>query len=210
MIGIYGGTFDPVHLGHLRPAVDVYSLLNLSQIHFIPCGQPPHRNPPIASAQQRLEMLRLALGRQTDFVVDQREIDRAGPSYMVDTIKSLIADFPKEKFCLIIGMDAFVYFDKWKDWETITSLANLVITQRPRFDTDSIPSSALIQYMNEKRTNDTSEFLRSEDTHCFICPVTQLDISSTNIRAQVSEGKCIDYLLPEKVVNYIHDQDLYK
>jgi len=210
MIGIYGGTFDPVHFGHLRPAVDVYSLLNLAKIHFIPCGQPPHRNVPIASADQRLEMLSLAVERQPDFFVDDREITRAGPSYMVETIQSLRADFPGEKFCLIIGMDAFVNFDTWKDWETITDLVSLVITQRPRFEPDLIPSTDLLQYMNEKRINDKDEFITAEDTHCFFCAVTQLDISSTNIRKLVCDGNSIDYLVPEKVARYIQDKNLYR
>jgi nicotinate-nucleotide adenylyltransferase len=210
MIGIYGGTFDPVHFGHLRPAVDVYSLLNLSKIRFIPCGQPPHRNAPIASAQQRLEMLRLAVEPQADFIVDDREINRSGPSYMVETILSLVNDFPDEKFCLIVGMDAFVNFDTWKDWVKITELASLVITQRPRFEPDSIPGSELIQYMNEKRINDKDEFINAEGTHCFFCGVTQMDISSTSIRSQVCDGKSIDYLVPEKVAHYIHDQNLYR
>jgi nicotinate-nucleotide adenylyltransferase len=209
MIGIYGGTFDPVHFGHLRPAVDVYSLLNLSKIHFIPCGQPPHRDVPIASAQQRLDMLRLALERQPDFIVDEREIKRSGPSYMVDTIKSLRKDFPNEKLCLIVGMDAFVHLDTWKDWRKLTDMVSLVITQRPRFEQDSIPGSDLIQYMNDKRVNDKAQFVNSNETHCYFCGVTQLDISSTKIRKMTKEGKSIDYLLPEKVANYIHDQNLY-
>ena len=210
MIGIYGGTFDPVHFGHLRPALDVYSLLTLSKIHFIPCGQPPHRDPPVASSQQRLEMLNLAVERQSDFIVDDREINRTGASYMVDTIKSLVSDFPDEKFCLIIGMDAFVNFDTWKDWSTITEFVSLVITQRPRFEPDSIPNSDLIEYMNEKRVNDKASLLNSKQTHCFFCPVTQLDISATKIRELVRDGSSIDYLVPENVANYIQDENLYK
>jgi nicotinate-nucleotide adenylyltransferase len=154
-------------------------------------------------------MLRLALQRQPDFIVDDREINRSGPSYMVDTIKSLYEDFPEEKFCLIVGMDAFVQLDSWKDWETITDLVSLVITQRPRFEQDSIPGSDLIQYMNDKRINDKTQFVNSKGTHCFFCAVTQLDISSTRIRETVTEGKSIDYLLPEKVAKYIQDKKLY-
>lgn len=210
MIGIYGGTFDPVHFGHLRPALDVYSLLSLSEIRFIPCGIPAHRDAAVASSQQRLEMLALALEGQPDFVVDDREVKRAGASYMVDTIKSLMSDFSNEKFCLIIGMDAFVKLDTWKDWEEITELVSLVITQRPRLETESVPSSDLIQYMNNKQVDDKELFMSSEQTHCFFCPVTQLDISATNIRELVREGNRIDYLMPEKVANYIQEKNLYR
>lgn len=214
MIGIYGGTFDPVHFGHLRPALDVYSLLNLSQIRFIPCGHPAHRDAAVASSQQRLEMLALALEGQPGFVIDDREVKRSGASYMVDTIKSLMSDFPGEKFCLIIGMDAFVKLDTWKDWEEITELVSLVITQRPRLEAEYIPGPDLIQYMNDKRTDDKELFVSSdndsEQVHCFFCPVTQLDISATNIRELVREGNRIDYLMPEKVANYIQEKNLYR
>lgn len=210
MIGIYGGTFDPVHFGHLRPALDVYSLLSLSKIRFIPCGVPAHRDAPVANSQQRLDMLALALERQANFMVDDREVNRSGTSYMVDTIKSLLKDFSDEKFCLIIGMDAFVKLDTWKDWETIIELVSLVITQRPRFAPSSIPSSDLIQYMDVKRVNDRASFLNSQQTQCFFCPVAQLDISATNIRDLVRAGSDVDYLLPEKVVNYIQENNLYR
>lgn len=210
MIGIYGGTFDPVHFGHLRPALDVYTLLSLSKIFFIPCGQPPHRQPPVASSKHRLAMLKLALEGQADFIVDDREIRRTGASYMVDTLESLTSEFADEKFCLILGMDAFVQLDTWKDWSRITELVSLAITQRPQIEADLIPSSDLLQYMNDKRVNDKTVFVNSEQTHCFFCPVTQLDISATRIRELIHAGHSIDYLVPEKVADYIQSENLYK
>ncbi len=210
MIGIYGGTFDPVHFGHLRPALDVYSLLTLSKILFIPCGQPPHRDAPIASSQDRLVMLELALENQPDFVIDDREINRPGASYMIDTIKSLMEDFKDEKFCLIIGMDAFVKFDGWKDWQEITKRVSLVVTQRPGYKLESTPSPELNQYLTEKQTTDKQVLVNAEQPHCFFCPVTQIDIAATEIRVLVSEGKSIDYLLPEGVANFIHEKKLYR
>ena len=209
MIGIYGGTFDPVHFGHLRPALDVHSTLGLSKIYFIPCGQPPHRDPPVASADDRLAMLSLALEAQPDFIVDDREVKRAGPSYMVDTLESLIEEFSNEKFCLILGMDAFVQLESWKDWRRLVELTSLVITQRPEVDGEPTWSDGLQQYVNEKRLDDKKLFLESGQTHCFFCPVTQLDISATRIRELVHDGISINYLLPEKVVAYIHDRKLY-
>lgn len=209
MIGIYGGTFDPVHFGHLRPAVDVFSFLSLSKIHFIPCGQPPHRAPSLATAQQRMEMLELALQRHPEFVVDDRELRRAGTSYMVDTIRSLMEDFPQEKLCLIVGMDAFLAFHTWHEWQEITRLVNLIVTHRPSFDPESIAESGLSDYLTEKRTDDMSVFHESDKTSCLFCPVTQLDISSTRIRELVSKGDSIDYLLPALVADYILENELY-
>ena len=199
MIGIYGGTFDPVHNGHLRPALDVCTSLTLSKVLFIPCGQPPHRDLPVASAEHRLAMLKLAVEGQPDFIVDDREIKRTGPSYMVDTLMSLTKGFPDEKFCLILGMDAFVNLDTWKDWVRITDLVSIVITQRPQIETDVTPNSGLVEYINDNRTDDKALFLTSEQHHCFFCPVTQLDISATRIRDLIRNGHSIDYLVPEKV-----------
>lgn len=210
MIGIYGGTFDPVHFGHLRPAVDVYTALSLSKILFIPCGQPPHREPSLATGQQRLDMLELALQRHSEFVVDDRELRRAGASYMVDTIKNLMGDFPQERFCLIVGMDAFVKFNTWHEWQEITRLVSLVVTHRPSFDPNSITESDLRDYLNKKCIDDMKTFCTSEQANCIFCPVTQLDISSTRIRELAGNGSSIDYLLPAPVADYILENGLYR
>ena len=199
-----------MHFGHLRPALDVHSLLSLSEIRFIPCGQPPHRDTPVASAEQRLTMLKLALEGQSDFVVDDREIQRGGASYMVDTLNSMVNEFGDEKFCLILGKDAFVNLPSWKDWTRITELVSMVITQRPQIETDSISNPVLAQYIDEKRLNDKKEFINSKETHCFFCPVTQLDISATSIREIVHAGHSIDFLVPEKVADYIQIENLYR
>ncbi len=126
MIGIFGGTFDPIHLGHLRTALEVKQALQLEHVRFIPCFSPPHRAAPQADAQQRLALLRAALEQQDDFVIDTREIQRGGPSYMIDTLQSLHAEYPQQTLCLIIGMDAFYYFDTWQAYMQILDVAHVV------------------------------------------------------------------------------------
>ena len=104
-IVIFGGTFDPVHLGHLRAAEEIHERLGMDEFRFLPCGQPPHRDAPVASAAQRLEMLRLALAETTGFQVDERELQREGPSYMVDTLHSFRAEYPRSPLALVIGAE---------------------------------------------------------------------------------------------------------
>jgi len=210
MIGIYGGTFDPVHFGHLRPAIDVYSELGLSEVRFIPAGVPAHRDLPVASSKQRHEMLLLATDNVTGLNVDAREIRRDGPSYTVDTIKSLQVDFPNEKFCLIVGMDAFIDFESWREWQTILQLVNVVVTDRPNVDLDSMKGSGLKNYLIGAETKDKLEFLASAAGRCYFCAVTQLDISATQIRDRVKNTNELTFLLPDSVVDYLLHAQLYR
>jgi nicotinate-nucleotide adenylyltransferase len=164
MIGIYGGTFDPVHFGHLRPALDVLEGLGLEQVRFIPCGQPPHRQQPVANAEQRMAMLSLAVSEQAGFVVDDREISRGGTSYMVDTLTSLKQEKPNNTFCLMLGMDAFIEFDQWKRWQDILQMVNLVVTHRPNADFDFDKTGHVLnEYLINHRLHDIDTFLGSSD-----------------------------------------------
>ena len=132
MIGILGGTFDPVHFGHLRLAVEMYQDLGLQEVRLVPCRIPPHRNAPQASPEQRLAMLRLAIEHELGLRVDQRELQRDGPSYMVDTLQSLRDELgPDTPLSLILGMDAFDDIDTWHRWEELIQLAHFIVIQRP-------------------------------------------------------------------------------
>lgn len=132
MIGILGGTFDPIHFGHLRTALDVVEDLNLQQLRFIPCGEPPHRDQPHASPAQRLAMVQLAIASESRFMVDAREIQRGGPSYMVETLESLRQELGEQQSLgLIVGLDAFAALDSWYRWQDLIDLAHLIIMTRP-------------------------------------------------------------------------------
>jgi len=211
MIGIYGGTFDPVHFGHLRPALDVLEALQLKQVRFIPCGQPPHRQSPHADAKQRSQMLHLAIDAHADFVVDEREIQRSGPSYMIDTLRSLKQEMPEEKFCLIIGMDAFCDFDTWKEWLQIFDLAHIVVTHRPGFVFGgSQASDALTSEVISRSVKDKQELARTDSGRILFYPVTQLDISSTKIREAVKQNRDLRFLMPDAVIKYIVCEKIYQ
>jgi nicotinate-nucleotide adenylyltransferase len=131
MIGIYGGTFDPVHFGHLRTALEVREALGLDEVRFTPCRQPPHRVA-VASPEAREKMLELALAKEAGFVLDRRELDRPGPSYMIDTLAALRAEWGADaSLCLILGRDAFLGLPSWRRWNELTGLAHLVVMTRP-------------------------------------------------------------------------------
>ena len=173
-IGIYGGTFDPVHYGHLRPAMDVYEAFALDEIRFIPCGQPPHRTQPVASAQQRLAMLHRAIADNPVFKVDDREVSRAGPSYMIDTLHSLRTDMPEADLYLILGMDAFAGFDRWHRWQDILLLCKLIITHRPEFEPDKVQLNTVLQQLvSTTQVMVPAELLRGSSGKLTFFAVTQ-------------------------------------
>src|SRR5210317_2209069 len=124
MIGVFGGTFDPIHFGHLRSALEICESLDLKEIRFIPCRIPPHRGEPVADPMQRMAMVRAALAGQPDMILDDREIKREGPSYMVDTLESLRSEFTTEPLCLVLGMDAFLGLSSWHRWKDLLTLAH--------------------------------------------------------------------------------------
>ena len=208
MIGIFGGTFDPVHFGHLRPALEVQQALGLNQVRFIPAGQPPHRETPYASTPQRLSMLRTAIDDQPGFVVDERELRREGPSYMVDTLASLREEVGQTPLCLILGYDAFLGLPGWHQWNSLIELAHLVITHRPGWNHDELDDA--LQSLVKQCETGVERLSEQAAGGLLFVPVTQLDISATIIREQIRAGQDIRYLLPDTVYRIIREQKLYR
>lgn len=196
LLGIFGGTFDPVHFGHLRPALDVKQALGLEQVRFLPNSVPPHREQPWLDAVTRKSLLELALQEMPGFDLDCRELEREGKSYMVDTLASLHEDFPDHHLCLILGMDAFSGLHQWHQWRRILDLCHIVVTGRPGFDW---PSAAELQALEACRSSDADELKQAETGLILLQSVTQLDISASEIRKQLQAGLDIRYLLPEAV-----------
>lgn len=209
MIGIFGGTFDPVHYGHLRSLLEVQQALGLNEVRLIPCLIPPHRQMPGASAERRLAMLELAAADTPDFVVDQRELQRGGPSYMVDTLQSLRDELGSRKsLCLIMGLDAFVALDSWNQWQRLTELAHIVVMQRPG---GLLPKTGVVADLVEQRQAlDVVELQQRPAGRVYFQSVTQLDISATAIREQLAYGRDVRFLMPDSVRHYIETHGLYK
>jgi nicotinate-nucleotide adenylyltransferase len=198
MIGILGGTFDPVHFGHLRPALEIRQALGLDHVRFIPNRVPPHRETPWLESAQRLALLRTAIDGEPGFVLDPRELERDGASYMVDTLDSLRADFPQQRLCLILGMDAFLGLGKWRQWQRLPELCHLIVACRPGFVWPDTHSQLLHELPAELATT-AAELAAQAGGRILLQSVTQLDISSSYIRAELAQGRSVRYLMPDAV-----------
>ena len=206
MIGIFGGTFDPIHYGHLRPALEVQRALTMQQVRFVPCFIPVHREEPGAASGQRLAMLQLAVEDVPGFVVDTRELDREGPSYMVDTLASLRDEFGDESLVLIMGQDAFAKLDTWYQWQRLNDLAHILVMTRPG---GGLPTTGPLVDWLDRRVCNNANLLRSERAgRIWLQEVTQLDISATKIRAFAKQDG-FRFLTPEPVREYIEAHGLY-
>ena len=205
--GIFGGTFDPIHFGHLRTAFELLQALRLNEIRFMPAGNPPHREVTVASPAERYAMVKAAIAGQPGFVVDDREIRREGLSYSVDTMRTLRADFPDHSLSLIVGMDAFLGLPKWHQWREILQLAHVVVAHRPGWRAPtSGPLGELMVDRGTGRINDLHEALAGR---IFIHPVTQLEIASTDLRNIIASGRDPRYLMPDAVRNIISETGCY-
>ncbi|WP_040727810.1 nicotinate-nucleotide adenylyltransferase [Thiomicrorhabdus sp. Kp2] len=203
-IGINGGTFDPVHYGHLRPALEVMQCLGLEQVRFVPCYRPVHKDKPSVSALQRSEMIRLAIQKQPNFVLDTIEMEQGGPSYTADTLAILKKKFQDVSLVLMMGTDAFAKFHTWHKWQQIMQLANIVVMHRPG---EPVPQSG--ESGEIYKQNHVSAFT-AEAGQIMDVDVTQLDISSTLVRNHLLAGLSAEYLLPPCVMEYIKEHGLYK
>lgn len=206
-IGIFGGTFDPIHYGHLRTALEIHMQLDLAQVRFIPCAAPPHRPMPLLSSKLRLEMVEAAIAPEPAFVADTREIERSGLSYSVDTLASLRIDYPDTPLAVILGMDAFVGLPLWHEWERIPTLAHIVVAHRPGWD---VPvRGALGELIARSRTRKPEDLHRELAGRVYIAAVTQLEISSTDLRNSIAAGIDPRYLVPASVRSIIMETECY-
>jgi nicotinate-nucleotide adenylyltransferase len=207
-IGIFGGTFDPIHFGHLRTAFELLQALRLSEMRFMPAGNPPHRELTVADPEQRLAMVTAATQGQPGFVVDDREIRRAGLSYSVDTLGTLRADFPDRSLCLIVGMDAFLGLPKWHQWRELLELAHLVVAHRPGWRAPSM--GPLGELLVDRGTGRIGDLHESRAGCIYIHAVTQLEISSTELRKLIAAGRDPRYLMPDAVREIIEETGCYR
>jgi nicotinate-nucleotide adenylyltransferase len=215
MIGVYGGTFDPIHFGHLRPALDVVEAFKLEKCHFIPCSIPHHRMSPSASSEQRLEMVAAGIAAENRFILDSREINRNGISYTVDTLESIRNEVKHSKIlCLIIGIDVFIKFGQWHRWNEILSLCHIIVTHRPGWDAAQIlgsnqMSAELSQVIKRNLVTKEVELKEIQSGKIIFQSVTQLDISATKVRKLLAAKKSIQYLVPDEVIKIIKNQNIY-
>jgi len=209
IVGFLGGTFDPVHFGHLRIGLEIKNVLALDELHFVPCAKPPHKSGVMASAEHRSRMLELAIENIPGFALDTRELDRQGLSYSIDTLKSIREEYgDATSICWIVGSDSFQSLDTWHQWEQLFDFAHIVVACRPGWKPDV--ESAVGQQLSRRIVNEPSQL---KQTACgLILPwqVTQLAISATAIREMVAKDFSPRFLLPDAVRDFIELNKLYR
>ena len=208
-----GGTFDPVHFAHLRMAEEFADAIGLSKVRFIPTGNPPHRGTPRVTGEQRLAMVRLAIGGNPRFEADDREIRRQGVCYTFDTLTELRAELGERPLCLLMGSDAFSALTTWHRWEELFDLAHIAIAHRPGFSLQQLQSSLsgpLRKVYLQRLTASAGVLRRDAGGAIYARQITALDIAATNIRAMLAGDGSPRYLVPDAVLDYIETNRLYK
>jgi len=212
-IGILGGTFDPIHFGHLRLAQEVADRLRLAEVRFIPSGTPPHRAMPAAPAADRLAMVRLAVAGNALFTVDPRESASTAPGYTVDTLTALRAEVgTAQSMVLILGADAFLDLATWSRWHQLFELAHVAVAYRPGFPVDTwqsrMPQPLAAEY-NARLMHQPFSVHVAPAGGIVVVPIAELNISATMIRGSLRRGGNPRYLLPESIYQYIQEHMLY-
>jgi len=210
-VGVLGGTFDPVHFGHLRLAEEAREQLGLAGVRWIPAGQPPHRGTPRSAPHHRLEMVRLAIAGNSAFTLDASEALSAAPSYSVPTLTRLRESLgPRQPLLLLLGADAFLGLDTWHRWQELFALAHIGVATRPGspLETARLPAALAAEFAQRRCTSPHA--LREAANGCILpFSITALDISATQLRKTLAAGGSARYLLPAPVLDYIDEYKLY-
>jgi len=207
-IGILGGTFDPVHIGHLRGALEVAEMFGLDELRLIPNARPPHRDTPNCSAQDRLAMVRLAVQDLPPLYVDARELERERPSYTIDTLISLRAELgADDQLLLVVGWDAFCGLPTWHRWEELLDYCHILVLQRPDAGTEA--PQALRDLLAARSVTDPQALCGGAGQIAFVWQ-TPLEVSATQTRQLLASGKSVRFLVPDAVLAYINAHGLYR
>ena len=214
LVGLLGGTFNPIHFGHLRMAQELADMLTLTEVRFIPCANPPHKNMPTASAKHRAAMVQLAIADNPLFKLDTRELERTGASYTIDTLISLREELGQEgkqptSLCLIMGSDAFVDLNTWAKWQELLNYCHIILVQRPNASKQAKLPDELAMLLQVHYTEDLADLANNAAGYIHMQAITPLEISSTKIREAFKHDVSNRYLMPDSVISYIDTYRLY-
>lgn len=212
-IGLFGGTFDPIHLGHLRAAEEIREILGLDRVSFIPSAIPPHKAGRVTPPAHRLEMLRLAVGPNPRFDVEDYEIERNTTSYTIETLRHLTSVRPGAEFYFIVGTELFSSIDAWKNYEELFTLSNFAVMTRPGYPGEDEPALPLALKPIFSYHNKEDKVISYINKHSKLIAFTRflgLEISSTEIRNYINGGMSVRYLVPDAVSEYISSHNLYR
>lgn len=207
---IYGGTFDPIHYGHLKSVTALAEKVALDQVIIMPNNVPPHRPQPQASSAQRKKMIELAIANNPLFTLDCRELQRSTPSWTVETLEQIRAEKGgQQPLAFIIGQDSLLSLPRWHRWETLLSLCHLLVCQRPGYSL-TMETPELQRWLERHQTDSVASLHQQPAGKIFIAPTPLYDISATTIRLRLESGKTCEDLLPTAVSDFIHQQHLYR
>ena len=207
-IGVFGGTFNPIHYGHLRSALELVERLDLDHLRLMPCSEPPHRDTPSCPAEHRAAMVELAVAGEATLVCDQRELQRPGPSYTVSSLEEIRGETGADRgLCLVMGGDALTGITGWHRWRELLDLAHIVVIARPGWD---LPREGEVaNWLHDHRLASRDELRREAHGGILLESLRPLAISATEIRDLLAAGRSARYLVPEPVLDYIHAHTLY-
>jgi len=214
LIGILGGTFNPIHYGHLRMAQELAGVLGFDEVRFIPAANPPHKPTPEVSPAQRAAMVELAISNNPLFKLDTRELERTGASYTIDTLISLREELGEEieqqvSLCLILGSDAFVKLNTWHRWQELLNYCHIILVQRPSPAVQPKLPEELTALLHDHYTENSVDLTTKTAGYIHMQKITPLDISSTKIRDELKIGRSQRYLVPYNIIEYISTHKLY-
>jgi nicotinate-nucleotide adenylyltransferase len=211
MIAILGGTFNPIHLGHLHLAKQLQAKLGFDTIRFMPAGLPALKDIPSATAEQRAELVKITIKNEAHFTLDTRELSRSGTSYTIDTLISLRKELGNEvSICWLMGSDAFAHLNAWHRWQELLNYAHLVVVKRPHSDDLSKLNAEMKKLLITHEAKRSEEIKQHAHGKILIQEVTALDISSTQIRGNIAHEKDVSALVPPTTLQYIQLHQLYK
>ena len=206
-IGILGGTFDPIHHGHLRMAIELYQAFDLAKVHIMPTGNPMYRKQPVASKEQRFDMVKSALQNEPVLFADDREIRRKGASYTIDSLIEMRAEMPETPLCILIGIDALLGFASWHRYQEILDYAHIIIAHRPNYHLP--PDDIMTRLLHSHQQKEIAFIHENIAGGILFHSITALDISATDIRKQIAMEGNPRYLLPDTVYDYIKQNHIY-
>ncbi|CAH9049503.1 Nicotinate-nucleotide adenylyltransferase [Pseudoalteromonas sp. CIP111854] len=207
MIALFGGTFDPIHLGHLNMAHQCVEELKLTQLYFLPCAVPVHKMQPGITDAHRLAMLSLAIKDNTKFSIDRREITRQGPSYSLLSLRECRAEHPNTPLLFLMGMDSFNSLPSWFEWQEITSLCHIIVYQRPY---ERLSNQAkLAQYLKVSKTSHIEALNQQIGGLCYFLTGSTFNAASSDIRKRIKNSENMKHLLNSRVIDYINEYHLY-
>lgn len=207
MIGIYGGTFDPIHNAHIQPVQTAADQLGIEHVHLLPCHIPPHKASPNVSSEHRRNMVQQVCDHEPRFILDQRELLRDKPSYTFDTLQAYRKTFPAHSICFFIGMDSLVNLHKWYRWQELLTLCHFVVMVRPGYELHLAPPMKTT--FTHAHTSNSTDLTKELCGRIYLADTPPLPISSTKIREKLRTGQNVDSLLPEYILSYIRLHHLY-